>query len=134
MKLIFLLDAKKEKLCTAHGFDPNNIEVVKIDDKLLAKRKFILGTMKKKKYENVYFGCIKIEFQRFHFFMKLYLLLSGFTKGAIIDEKGKIKKFSFVKFFFIEIPMLCVEALASALVIIYSYIKFPVMKCYLTKK
>jgi len=134
MKLIFLLDAKKETLCEAHGIDPTNVEVVKIDDKWLAKRKFILGRIKEKQYDNVYFGCIKIDYQRFHFFMKLYLLFSGFRKGAIIDEDGKSKKFSFLKLIFIEIPMIIFEAIASTLVIIYSYIKFPIMKWYLTKK
>jgi len=134
MKLIFLLDAKKEKLCLTHGINSDDVEVVKIDDKWLAKRKFILGRMKEKKYENVYFGCIKLDFQRFQFFMKIYFLLSGFTNGSIIDEDGKSNKFSFLKFIFIEIPMIIIETIASALVIIYSYIKFPIMKWYLTKK
>jgi hypothetical protein len=134
MKLIFLLDAKKEKLCEAHGFDINDIEVVKIDDKWLAKRSFILNRIKEQKYDNVYFGCIKLDFQRFHFFMKLYFLFSGFTGGSIIDEEGDTKKFSYFKLIFVEIPFIIFEAFASALVIIYSYIKFPVMKWYLTKK
>jgi len=134
MKLIFLLDAKKDKLCLAHGINPDDAVVVKIDDKWLAKRKFILGKMKEKKYDNAYFGCIKLDFQRFHFFMKLYFLFSGFFDGAIIDEEGKVNKFSFVTLIFIEIPMIIVEAIASVFVIIYSYIKFPIMKWYLTKK
>ncbi|MFH1052717.1 MAG: hypothetical protein V1779_17485 [bacterium] len=134
MKLIFLLDAKKEKLCLAHEIDVDDVEVVKIDDKWLAKRKSILGRFKEKKYDNVYFGCIKLDFQRFQFFMKIYFLLSGFTNGAIIDEEGRANKFSFLKLIFIEIPMILIEAIASVLVIIYSYIKFPVMKWYLTKK
>jgi hypothetical protein len=134
MKLIFLLDAKKEKLCDTHGFNIDDIEVVKIDDKWLAKRKFILNRMKEKKYDNIYFGCIKLDYQRFHFFMKLYFLFSGFTNGAIIDEDGKAKKFSYSKLIFVEIPFIIFEAIASIFVIIYSYIKFPVMKWYLTKK
>ncbi|ROL62283.1 hypothetical protein D9V86_01495 [Bacteroidetes/Chlorobi group bacterium ChocPot_Mid] len=134
MKLMFLIDAKKEKLCSAHGMNPDDVEVVKIDDKWLAKRKIILGKMKEKKYENVYFGCIKLDYQRFQFFMKLYFLLSGYIGGAIIDEEGRANKFSFVKFIFKEIPMIIIEAVASVIVIIYSYIKFPIMKWYLTKK
>jgi hypothetical protein len=134
MKLFFLIDAKKDKLCEVHGFDINEVDVVKIDDKWLAKRKFILGRMKEKPYDNVYFGCIKLDYQRFHFFMKLYFLFSGFTNGAIIDEDGKSKKFSFFKLLLNEIPMIVFEAFASALVIIYSYIKFPIMKWYLTRK
>jgi hypothetical protein len=66
--------------------------------------------------------------------MKLYLLFSGFTNGAIIDELGKSKKFSYLTLIFIEIPFIIFEALASVLVVIYSYIKFPIMKWYLTKK
>ncbi len=134
MKLIFLLDAKKEKLCLAHGIEPDDVEVVKIDDKWLAKHKFILNRIKEKKYDNVYFGCIKLDFQRFQFFMKIYFLLSGFFSGAIIDEDGNSNKFSFLKLILIEIPMIIIEAIASVLVIIYSYIKFPIMKWYLTKK
>jgi hypothetical protein len=129
-----MLDAKKEKLCSAHGLNPGEVETVKIDDKWLAKPKFIMNRIKEKKYENVYFGCIQLDFQRFHFFMKLYLLFSGFTNGAIIDELGKSKKFSYLTLIFIEIPFIIFEALASVLVVIYSYIKFPIMKWYLTKK
>lgn len=134
MKLIFLIDAKKEKLCLAHSIDADDVEVVKIDDKWLAKRKFILGRIKEKKYDNVYFGCIKLDYQRFQFFMKIYFLLSGYFKGAIIDEDGRANKFSIVKLIFFEIPMIIVEVIASIFVIIYSYIKFPIMKWYLTKK
>lgn len=134
MILVFMIDAKKEKLCGANGLNPYEVDSVKIDDKWLAKPKFILNRIKEKKYENVYFGCIQLDFQRFHFFMKLYLLISGFTNGAIIDELGKSKKFSYIKLIFIEIPLILLEALASCLVVIYSYIKFPIMKWYLTKK
>lgn len=134
MKLIFLMDAKKENLCIAHGIEYEDVEVVKIDDKWLAKRKFILGRMKEKKYENVFFGCIKLDYQRFQFFMKLYFLFSSYFNGAIIDEDGRVNKFDFVKLIFIEIPMIIFEAIASVFVVIYSYIKFPIVKWYLTKK
>ncbi len=134
MKLIILLDAKKQRLCEVHHFNPDDVDIVKIDDKKLAQDKFILNLMKNNNYENVYFGCIKLDYQRFHFFMKLYFLLSGFFKGAIIDEDGKQKKFGFFRFFFVEIPLIVLEAIASLFVVIYSYLKFPVMKWYLTKK
>lgn len=128
------MDAKKDKLCLAHGIELDEVEVVKIDDKWLAKRKFILGKMKEKKYDNVYFGCIKLDFQRFQFFMKIYFLLTGYFNGAIIDEDGKNNNFSFLKLILIDSPMIIFEAIASSFVIIYSYIKFPIMKWYLTKK
>lgn len=134
MKLIILLDAKKQKLCDIHHFNVDDVEIVKIDDKKLAQFGFILNLMKSKKYENVYFGCIKLDYQRFHFFMKLYFLLSGFYKGAIIDEDGKEKKFGFLRFFLIEIPLIILEAVASFFVVIYSYVKFPLLKWYLIKK
>lgn len=134
MYLIILLDAKKQKLCEVHNFNPDDVDVVKIDDKKLAQFKFILNLMKKEDYDNVFFGCIKLDYQRFHFFMKLYFLLAGFFNGAIIDEDGWEKKFDFLRFFFIEIPLLILEAIASLFVVIYSYFKFPIMKWYLTKK
>ncbi len=134
MKLIFLLDAKKDALSEAHGFDREGAEFVKIDDKKLAQPKFILSTMKKRKYENVFFGCLKLDYQRFHFFMKTYFLISGYWKGAIIDEDCKVKRFGFLRYLFVEVPMIIVEAVASFFVVIYSYVKFPILKWRLIKK
>ncbi len=134
MYLIFLLDAKKDKLCKMHNLQSEEITTIKIDDKYLAHPKFILNKIKEKSYKNVFFGCIKLDYQRFHFFMKLYFLLSGYLKGAIIDEDGRKKTFNFFKLLFVELPFFLLEVLLSIFVIIWAYIKFPFMKWYLTKK
>ena len=134
MILIFLIDANKNKILKAARLNAREVEFVKIDDKKLADYSFFLVKMRDKKYDNVFFACIDADYQRFKFFIKLYLALSGRTRGGIIDEQGRFIAFSWPKFVFFDIPAIIFEFFASALVIIYSYVKFPFIKWRLTRK
>jgi hypothetical protein len=98
-----------------------NIKIVKIDEKDLAKPKKIIKLLKSGDYSNVYFGTIDLRFLRFEFFMKLYMILTLNWKGKIIDEKGNQIKFNILHFIFIDIPKIIIEIIASVFqIIIYS--------------
>jgi hypothetical protein len=75
----------------------------------------------------VYFAVKDLEFQRFIVFLKFYILLTTGI-GSIIDENGEEDKYSIGKLFFKEIPMLIYEIIASIFVVIYFYIKMPIIK------
>jgi len=100
-----------------------NIKIIKIDEKDLAKPKKIIKLLKSGDYSNVYFGTIDLRFLRFEFFMKLYMLLSFHWNGAIIDEKGNKINFSLIKFLLIDIPKIIVEVIASVWQIIFHHLK-----------
>ncbi len=100
-----------------------NIKIIKIDEKDLAKPKKIIKLLKSGDYSNVYFGTIDLRFLRFEFFMKLYMLLSFHWNGAIIDEKGNRINFSLIKFLLIDIPKIIVEVIASVWQIIFHHLK-----------
>ncbi len=123
MKLLFLVNGNAKKILDAHSFLTDDLEVVKIDEKSLAKPKKILKKIKGK-YSEVYFGCISLEFQRFVPFMLIYILLSKAKKGGVIDEEGRKIKFNIFRTIFITIPLLILEAIGSFFIVIYSYIYY----------
>jgi hypothetical protein len=128
MNLLILLIGNAQKIIESNKLDANNFEIIKLDEKLLAKPGEVLRQMKSKKFENVYFGTINLDFQRFQTFMKIYFFLSGFTRGAILDEEGRQNKFKFAKFLFSEIPLFNIEIVGSGVLIIIYHIKVLYLK------
>lgn len=123
MNLLILLIGSAEKILESSGFNGSNFEIVKLDEKVLAQPRKILRVIKQKKYENIYFGTIHLDFQRFQTFIKIYLFLSGYTKGAILDEEGRQNKFKLSKFIFSEIPLFKIEIVGSGFLVLYYHIK-----------
>lgn len=132
MKLLFLVNGNARNILTKCNFSVPEFEVVKIDEKSLAQPKKILGLIRQD-WEEVYFGCIAIEYQRFIPFMEIYILLSKARKGGIIDEDGKKVKFNSIKTVLVTIPLLIVELIASLFVVIYSYIYYFIWRKFKTR-
>lgn len=133
MDLILLLSGNKDKIIEKHNLDPNNVEVVKIDDKHLSKPKHI-NHLISYGYENVFFVCKNLDLQRFHFFMFTYLLIFCNGKGSLLDEISTPKSFNFFKYIFIMVPKLFIEVLFSTSIVIYYYIRLPYLRWKLIKK
>lgn len=128
MNLLILLIGNPKKILEANGLIESNFEIVKLDEKVLAQPKKILRVIKQKRYENVYFGTIHLDFQRFQTFIKIYLFLSGFCKGALLDEEGRQNKFKFAKFIFKEIPLFKIEIVGSGFLVLYYHIKVFILR------
>jgi len=124
MDLIIHIVGNKDKLVEANKLDISQLDIVKIAEKDLSKRKFIKNLIKKQRYRNVYFGCIDLNFQKFLTFMLFFILAYNATRGALIDENGNKIRAGFVKFLFYYLPKLILEVFKSSLVTIYYYIKF----------
>ena len=134
MILILLLNGHIDNIVRVHKLDPSNIKTVKIDEKKLASPGFMKSLIKAERYEKIYFACRETVLQRFHTFMKFYIFISDSKKGAIIDETGDVREFGKLKLFFREIPMLFVEIIASAFIVIIYYIKLPIIRWRMLKK
>lgn len=132
MNLLFLVNGNSSNIFKAHNLNPEVFEIVKIDEKVLAKPRSILEYTRKK-FESIYFGCISIDFQRFIPFMLIYILLSKCKKGGVIDEDGKKIRFSIPKTIFFTIPMLIFEFIASIFIVIFSYVYYFVWWKFKTK-
>ena len=127
MKLLLLITGKTKKILHSNGFDSTDFNVIKIDDKLLAKPVTIVNFIKSGNYSEVYFGCIENGLQRFQFFMNLYILLT-FKNGGLLDESGNKIRLTFGRFLFKGIPHILIESVASIFVVVYFYIKLPFLK------
>lgn len=123
MELLVNLIGNAQKMIESNNLKSENIKIVKIDEKDLAKPKKIIRLLKSGDYSNVYFGTIDLRFLRFEFFIKLYMLLSFHWNGAIIDEKGNKITFSLIRFLIIDIPKVLIEVIASIWQIIFHHIK-----------
>jgi hypothetical protein len=134
MILLILLNGNPNIIIDKNGLSNREIKVIKTDEKSLSNPGYIIKTIKGSKCNSVFFGNKENELQRFHIFMKLYMLLSFVLNGAIIDEYGNQNKFNILKLLFIEIPRLAFEALVTIVTIVYFYIKIPFLKWKLMKK
>mgnify|MGYP006285100075 CR=1 FL=1 len=134
MQLIFLLNGRIENIIEANDLGSFNTEKIKIDEKELSDIRGIVSTINSYKAGHVYFACIENDLQRFHFFMMLFIFLSNAKTGAIVDESGKRKEYSLFRFVFKYVPAFIAEIIASFFVVIYHYIKLPVIKRKLTRK
>ena len=126
--LLLLLNGNKDIIIKNNNLDEDKIEVVKIDEKDLSRPRFIVKLINSKKTKYIYFGCIELGLQRFHTFMKIYIFFSNAVRGEIIDESGNKNKFSYVKLFLSELPLLLFESIASFFVVVYYYFKLPFMR------
>ena len=128
MNLLILLNGHKDKVYSANKLYADDFDVIKLDEKDLAKPKKILGIVKAKKYEGLYFGCIELGLQRFQAFMLAYIFLSMLHKGALVDEAGSRMDYSIPKFLFAVVPAVIVEAFVSVFVVIYFYFKLGLIR------
>ncbi|ROL57940.1 hypothetical protein D9V84_04270 [Bacteroidetes/Chlorobi group bacterium Naka2016] len=132
MKLLLLVNGNARSIFSAQRLNESDFVVLKIDEKTLAKPKQILKSLRKE-YDEVYFGCISIEFQRFIPFMLIYILLSKAKKGGIIDEEGTKVIFSITKTIFGTIPLLLVEFMGSIFIVIFSYLYYFIWRRFKVK-
>jgi hypothetical protein len=132
MKLLALITGKSSKIFESCGLPPQDFSVVKIDEKDLAKPAKMLKLIKTGRFDEVYFGTIELELQRFRFFMFLYIFLTS-RKGGLIDEYGAQRKYNTLNFLFKAIPMVTIESIATLALIPYYYIKCPLMQWKLRK-
>jgi len=127
MQLIYLLNGRSERIIKANLLNNYALDVIKIDEKELTNFKKLIAHVKKNNYTQLYFGCIELDLQRFHFFMLLYIFFTT-RSGGIIDESGNRIRFSTSSFFMKYLPMFILEIFVSSVVVLYHYLKLPLMK------
>ncbi len=133
MDLVIFLNGKQEDILKVQKFHRDEIKFIKIDDKHLSKAGYIKSLIKKDNYKNVFFSSKDMDLQRFHFFMMVYIWLFNSGHGSLIDEKGHRINFSLLRLVFYYSPLLLLEAVASVFVVLYFYIRLPIIKWKLTK-
>ena len=133
-KLLVLLSGNAAKILKSISADAGDFVVVKTDEKELSRPGFMLRLIKSGNFNNVIFGTEDIEFQRFTFFILLYLFLSGKFAGKIADEQGRTKRFSIFTFIFKDVPLFITEIIASAFITLYFYIRFPIKLWQMKRK
>jgi len=128
MNLLLIISGNAEKILANLNEDINSFDIVKIDEKDLSRKSLIINLLKAKKYNKIIFGTLDIEFQRFSFFISLYLILAGYSKGKLADNFGNSRNYNPIIFFFKELPLFTLEVILSSFVVLYHYIKFPIIK------
>lgn len=98
----------------------NDIKVIKISDKLLAKPFKIFDMIKSKDIQQVYFGTIDNSFQRFKFFLNFYIVILR-KKGFLIDEAGRSIRFSVMSLLLRRMPKFFFEIMISLIILIFYF-------------
>lgn len=118
--LLLLLNGSANKIIEKHSLiNPNNLEVIKFDEKDFANFSKVLKILKKDNYNNIFIANLDNSFQRFQFFIFLYSLLSFNFNYYLVDELGNNAKFNLLKNIFIQTPLFLLELIISSFVILY---------------
>lgn len=118
--LLLLLNGSVNKIIEKHSLiNPNNLEVIKFDEKDFANFSKVLKILKKDNYNNIFIANLDNSFQRFQFFIFLYSFLSFNFNYYLVDELGNNSKFNLLKFIFIQTPLFLLELIISSIVILY---------------
>ena len=116
--LLLLLNGSVNKIIEKNNLiNQNDLDVVKFDEKDLAKYRKVLNILKKENYKNIYIANLDNRFQRFQFFI-FFFVFQNFNY-FLVDEIGNISKFNLLKFIIVHIPLFCLELIISSLVILY---------------
>jgi len=132
--LLILISGNGHQILETAGIDSGDTLIRKIDEKDLSRFGLIKSIIKSGEYNQVIFGTQDISFQRFTFFISLFLFLTGKFSGFIADENGMTKKFSMFRFIFLEVPIFIAEVIASGIVALFFHIKFPLKLRQIRKK
>jgi len=122
MNLLLIVSGKKSEIIKVNNLE-SDIKIKKIDEKDLSRFSFINSLIKQDKIDKLYFSVYSIDYLRFEFFMKLFLLINNLP-GEIIDQSGRSIKFSKSKFIFKDFPKFLLESFLSVFVVIYYHIIF----------
>lgn len=122
MQIIYHITGNISRVIEKNKIDTANSVIKRIDEKMMAKPKFLKSLFKEADYTRVIFAVDDLSYQRFQTFMKMYILYFGSTNGEIIDELGNKNKFSVTKLFLKELPLLAIESIVSGLVVVFWYI------------
>ncbi len=134
MRLILVLNGYEENYLKTHGFSQKDTKVIKFDEKKLASPSTVIKLINEGGYKEFYVASRELALQRFKTFIKFYVMISRATKGGVIDEYGASDLYTLPKLLLKDLPLLGLEIVISAIVVTYSYIKFPLMKWLLKKK
>lgn len=122
MNLLLIVSGKKSEIIKVNNLE-SDIKIKKIDEKDLSRFSFINSLIKQDKIDKLYFSVYSIDYLRFEFFMKLFLLINNLP-GEIIDQSGRRIKFSKFMFLLKDFPKFLLESFLSVFVVIYYHIIF----------
>ena len=122
MNLLLIVSGKKSDIIKVNNLE-SDIKIKKIDEKDLSRFSFINSLIKQDKIDKLYFSVYSIDYLRFEFFMKLFLLINN-RPGEIIDQSGRRIKFSKFRFLLKDFPKFLLESFLSVFVVIYYHIIF----------
>jgi hypothetical protein len=127
MHLLLLLSGSAPVMMRHLGLPPENVEVVKVDEKIVAMPRQMLALVRAKNYESVVWGCKALSYQRFQVMMKFAVLCSAARSGMITDEEGAMNRFGMMSFFFRDVPQFLGECCAAAFVVPIAYVCLPIL-------
>ncbi|HEY4612093.1 MAG TPA: hypothetical protein VII11_03845 [Bacteroidota bacterium] len=107
----------------------SSLNIEPMDEKSIAKVKSMLALVRsQQKRELICFGCKDLTLQRYQVLLKSYLLVARARQRFLVDETGTAIRFSLATYFFLDIPRLIVELLASAAVVLSTSVRLMVLR------
>lgn len=104
------------------------VTVIPSDEKSITHFKKTSGLLRQGAgQEAVCFACKELELQRYQVILKFYLLFAPARQRFLIDESGANQRVTLAGYLLKDLPIFLVEVLASAVVLVRSFIRLVVL-------
>jgi hypothetical protein len=119
---VLVLSGNPERAMAAFG-DELDTQPHPIEEFAIAKPASVLALLRSLRGTNVVIVIKDMRYQRFRTIWKLYSAIAGLRTLMFVDEQGRCDRFSWVKLFAIELPLLVLEVVVSLAGVVVGWIR-----------
>jgi len=119
---VLVLSGNPERAMAAFGGELD-AQPHPIEEFAVAKPAKVLALLRSLRGTNVVIVTKDLRYQRFRTIWKLYGAIAGLHNWMFVDEQGRCDRFSWLKLFAIELPLLVLEGAASLVGVFVGWIR-----------
>jgi len=114
---IYLLSGNPKIIIERHHI-AKDARIIPFSEKQILSIGKTISMLRKDTSEIIIFGAKSLVLQRYHQIIKGMMLLAGVRRGALLDELGKVEKYSPFRVIFVDSFRLLFEIIANIWVIV----------------
>lgn len=122
LQQVLVLSGNPERAMAAFG-GTLDAQLHALEEFAVAKPAKVLALLRSLRGTNVAIVTKDLRYQRFRTIWKLYGAIAGLSHWMFIDEQGRCDRFSWVKLFAIELPLLVLEGAVSLVGVFVGWIR-----------
>ncbi|GIV56526.1 MAG: hypothetical protein KatS3mg040_1294 [Candidatus Kapaibacterium sp.] len=122
LQQVLVLSGNPERAIAAFGGELD-VQPHPIEEFAIAKPATVLALFRALRGKQVVIVTKDLRYQRFRTIWKLYSAIAGHRNWMFVDEQGRCDRFSWLKLFAIELPLLVLEGAVSLVGVFVGWIR-----------